>query len=153
MDKSLYEKFMREAIDEMVKGIRKGQAPFGCVIVKNGKMVARAHNTVRSSSDSTAHAEVDALRKAEKKLGIDLKGCVLFSSCEPCPMCFSASHWAKVDEVVYAATIEDAKSLGFSELMLHDCEFSRRGSRIKIVPNFLREEAVNAMKTWKGKPY
>ncbi|MFA5076872.1 MAG: nucleoside deaminase [Candidatus Micrarchaeia archaeon] len=153
MRKSDYTKFMREAIKECLLGVKEGQSPFGCVIVKDGKIVARAHNIVLLSSDPTAHAEVNALRKAGKKLGISLKGCVLFSSCEPCPMCFSASHWAKVDEVVYGATIEDAKNLGFSELMLHDREFRRRGSRVKLIPNFLRAEAVNAMKTWKGKPY
>lgn len=148
-----YGKFMREAIRESLRSIKAGQSPFGAVVVKDGKIIARAHNSVRFSSDPTAHAEVNALRKAAKKLGIDLKGCILFSSCEPCPMCFASAHWADIDEIVYGASIEDAKALGFRELGIKDTEFSTRGSRIRVVPGFLRKEAIEAMKKWAGKPY
>lgn len=153
MDLKRYEKFMREAIKQSLKSIKAGQSPFGAVVVKDGKIVARAHNSVRASSDPTAHAEVNALRKAAKKLGIDLKGCILFSSCEPCPMCFASAHWADIDEIVYGASIEDAKALGFRELGIKDTEFCARGSPIRIVQGFLREEAIEAMKKWAGKPY
>lgn len=154
MDLGRYEKFMREAIKQSLKSIKAGQSPFGAVVVKGGKLVARAHNTVRSSSDPTAHAEVNALRKAARKLGgISLKGCTLFSSCEPCPMCFASAHWADIDEIVYGASIADAKALGFRELSINGAEFSTRGSKIRLVPGLLREEALEAMRKWKGEPY
>ncbi|MBU0586371.1 nucleoside deaminase [Candidatus Micrarchaeota archaeon] len=154
MKQSDYEKFMGKAIEACEKSIERGQTPFGCVIVKGGKIIARAHNTVVYYNDPTAHAEVNAIRLAGKKLkSVHLKDCILFSSCEPCPMCFSAAHWANVKEVVYAATIEDAESLGFRELRIHNKDFSKKGSKIKLVPEILRKEAIKVMKKWKGKPY
>jgi guanine deaminase len=154
MEKSDYAKFMRMSIQESLQSVKDGQSPFGCVIVKGGKIIARGHNVVRSSTDPTAHAEVYVIRLAAKKLKtIDLKGCTLFASCEPCPMCFAASHWANISEIVYGATIKDALSHGFRELTIEHVEFSVSGSSIKVVPEFMREEAAEAMKRWKGKPY
>ncbi|MEM4366882.1 MAG: nucleoside deaminase [Candidatus Anstonellales archaeon] len=148
-----YEKFMRMAIEESIISVKEGQTPFGAVIVKDGKIIAKAHNSVYKTSDPTAHAEMNAIRIASSKAGINLKGAILFSSCEPCPMCFSASHWAKISEIVYGATIDDARKLGFREISIYNKDFLSKGSSIKIIPGLLRKEAVKAMKKWKGRPY
>jgi len=101
--------FMRAAIAKARDGIRAGQTPFGAAVVHGGRVLVAAHNTVWRDTDPTAHAEVGALRQAARLLRrIDLAGCDLFTTCEPCPMCLVATHWAKVDRVVFGATIEDA---------------------------------------------
>ena len=90
--------------------------PFGAVIVKDGKVVAEASNTVTVDNDPTAHAEVNAIRKACAALGtFDLSGCELYTSCEPCPMCLAACYWAHIDRVYYAADREDAAAAGFDD--------------------------------------
>ena len=100
------EDFMRLAIEKTREGIAAGQSPFGSAIVKNGEVVAVTHNTVWKTTDPTAHAEVNCIRRAAASLGtIELAGCTLYSTCEPCPMCLAASHWAKIDRVVFGATI------------------------------------------------
>src|SRR5437763_16263183 len=101
--------WMWRAIERAREGIAKGQSPFGAAVVSGGKVVAAAHNTVWLDTDPTAHAEVNAIRQAAAALGtIKLAGCVMFTTCEPCPMCLAAVHWAKFDRVVYGATIADA---------------------------------------------
>src|SRR4051794_29768559 len=108
------EKFMQVAIAKTKAGIAAGQSPFGSIIVRDGRIVAEAHNTVWRDTDPTAHAEVNAIRLASKALGtIDFTGCTLYTTCEPCPMCLTASHWARISRVVYGATIEDAEKAGF----------------------------------------
>src|SRR6059058_3557562 len=94
------------AITACRMGIAAGQSPFGAVVVKGDRAITAAHNTVWRDGDPTAHAEVNAIRAATRLLGtIDLSGCTLYSTCEPCPMCLAASHWAKFDRVVYGAAI------------------------------------------------
>ena len=94
-------KFMRLAIAKAREGIKKGQAPFGACIVKNGKVIACSHNIVWESLDITAHAEINAIRTTCKKLkSVDLSGCTIYSTCEPCPMCFSACHWGRISRIV-----------------------------------------------------
>src|SRR4051812_13423533 len=111
------EEFLRRAIEVCRQGIAAGQSPFGAVIVREGRVVVAAHNTVWRDLDPTAHAEVNALRAAAAALqSIELAGCTLYSTCEPCPMCLAASHWAKVDRVVFGAAIADATAAGFGEL-------------------------------------
>jgi guanine deaminase len=111
------EQFMRAAIEKAREGIAAGQSPFGSVIVRDGKIIAATHNTVWRDGDPTAHAEVNNIRAAARALStIDLSGCVLYATCEPCPMCLSAIHWAKISRVVYGASIADAAAAGFSEL-------------------------------------
>src|SRR6478735_8631279 len=113
------EDYMRVAIRKAQDGIAIGQSPFGSVIVQNDQVVAATHNTVWRDTDPTAHAEVNCLRAAARSLAtIDLRGCTLYSTCEPCPMCLSAIHWAKVDRVVFGATIADAAGAGFAELFV-----------------------------------
>ncbi len=113
---------MRAAIEEAVYGVEKGEGgPFGAVIVKDGKILARAHNQVLLTHDPTAHAEVQAIRKASSLLGrFDLSDCVLYASCEPCPMCLGAIHWAKLRKVVYGATSYDAAEAGFDDSYVYD---------------------------------
>src|SRR5438105_5081837 len=109
--------FLRLAIKKTRDGIQAGQSPFGSLIVKDGKVVACTHNTVWATTDPTAHAEVNCIRAAAKALNsIDFKGSTLYSTTEPCPMCLAAIHWAKIDRVVFGATIADAASAGFAEL-------------------------------------
>lgn len=136
------EKFMQLAIAKAREGMRKGQTPFGAVIVKDGEVISQVHNVVWQTTDITAHAEVHAIREACRKLGsIDLSGCVIYSTCEPCPMCFSAIHWAKIDRIVFGARIEDAESAGFNELHISNEEMkSRGGSAVEIQADFMREE-------------
>lgn len=144
------EQFMRMAIDKTREGLRNGQMPFGAVIVKAGEVIACEHNVVWLTTDITAHAEVTAIRKACGVLNtIDLTGCVIYSTTEPCPMCFSACHWAKIARIVYGAAIDDARAAGFSELPISNLEMKRQGgSRIEIVPHFLREEAVELFRMY-----
>ena len=109
--------FMLLAVREAFKGMRANQGgPFVAVVVKGNKVVARAHNTVLKTNDPTAHAEINAIRKATKKLKrFDLSDCVLYTSCEPCPMCFGAIAWSKIKVVYYGCTRKDADAIGFSD--------------------------------------
>lgn len=144
------EKFMRLAINKAKQGIKQGQTPFGACISKDGEVISCVHNIVWESLDITAHAEISAIREACKKLNtVDLSGCVIYSTCEPCPMCFSACHWARISKIVYGAQIEDAKKLGFSELSISNKEMKQSGnSRMEIVGDILREENLELFKLW-----
>ncbi len=150
MNKIIDEKFMRFAIDKAREGIRNGQTPFGACIVKDGKIISCVHNLVWKSMDITAHAEIHAIRDACKKLNtIDLSGCVIYSTCEPCPMCFSACHWAKISKIVYGTKIEDAKNFGFSELTISNKKMKQSGnSSIEVIGDFLLEENLKLFKLW-----
>ena len=142
---------MRLAIETTREGIAAGQSPFGAVIVKDGRVVAATHNTVWRDTDPTAHAEVNCLRRAAAALAtIDLTGCTLYSTCEPCPMCLAATHWAKVDRVVYGATIADAAAAGFSELDVPAQALAEMGrSPLKVEGGLLREECAALFDEWK----
>jgi tRNA(Arg) A34 adenosine deaminase TadA len=144
------EQFMRMAIEKCKAGLAKAQMPFGAVIVKAGNVIACEHNVVWATTDITAHAEVTALRAACHLLNtIDLSGCTIYSTTEPCPMCFSACHWAKLDRVVFGTEIKDARAAGFSELPISNLEMKRQGgSRIDIVPGLLREEAMELFRIY-----
>ncbi|HEY8668435.1 MAG TPA: nucleoside deaminase [Tepidisphaeraceae bacterium] len=146
--------WMKLAIAEAGKGISQGQTPFGAVIVRDGNLLAAAHNLVWQSVDITAHAEIVALRRACQTLAsIDLSGGVIYSTCEPCPMCFAACHWAKLARIVFGAAITDAAAAGFHELTIPNSEMkSRGGSPIEIVPGFLREECAQLFRTWSANP-
>ncbi|CAJ0583156.1 unnamed protein product, partial [Mesorhabditis spiculigera] len=114
--------FMEEALQEAINGMTSGQGgPFGAVIVKDGKIVARGHNRVLATNDPTAHAEVTAIRNACEILkSFDLSGYELYTSCYPCPMCMGAALWARVDAIYYGATAEQAAEIGFSDAEFHD---------------------------------
>lgn len=135
---------MRLAIEKAREGIGKGQSPFGACIARNGEVVTCAHNVVWLTNDITAHAEVHAIREACRKLdSIDLSGCVIYSTCEPCPMCFSACHWARIATIVYGARIADARASGFHELEVSNSRLKELGrSPVEIIGDFAREEAL-----------
>ena len=145
---------MRLAIEKAKAGVAAGQTPFGAVIVRGDEAVAVAHNVVLATTDITAHAEVTAVREACRALGtIDLGGCTIYSTCEPCPMCFSACHWANLDRIVYGASIADAAACGFRELSISNADMKRLGgSRIDIEPGRLRDEAVELFREWMRRP-
>jgi len=144
---------MRLAIDKARQGLEKGQTPFGACIVRDSEIIACEHNTVWQNTDITAHAEIVTIRAACAKLAtVDLGGCVIYSSCEPCPMCFSACHWAKLDTIIYGASIADARNAGFSELDISNQHMKEQGpSPIKIINAFLREEAIALFTLWSEK--
>ena len=120
----LHDIAMKKAVEESKNNLKnnyKKGGPFGAVIVKNGKIISSAHNTVIEKHDATAHAEVNAIRKACKKLKThDLSGCILYTSAEPCPMCLSAIIWANIKKVYYGNTKEDAAEIGFRDDYLYD---------------------------------
>lgn len=121
---NIEENVMNLAIEESKinrKNNYKNGGPFGAVIVKDGEIIASAHNTVFESVDATAHAEINAIRKASKILNTnDLSGCILYTSTEPCPMCLSAIIWANIKEIYYANTKKDADNIGFRDDMIYE---------------------------------
>lgn len=145
--------FMWEAIRLSQKNIRDGKGgPFACVIVKDGKIVARGTNLVTSTNDPTAHAEVVAIREACKTLGtFQLNGCEVYTTCEPCPMCLGAIYWARPDRIFFANSREDAAKIGFDDLFLYE-ELPRKISERKIpTQQLMREEALAAFREWEQK--
>jgi guanine deaminase len=143
--------FMSMAIEKARAGITVGQSPFGAIIVREGAVVAVTHNTVWQDLDPTAHAEVNCIRHAAKALqAIDLSGCEMYSTCEPCPMCLAAIHWAKIDRVVFGATITDAAEVGFCELHVDARVLAEMGrSSLKVESGLLREECAGLFATWR----
>ena len=147
-----HEEFMREAIGLSVKNIDENGGPFGAVIVKDGKIIAKGVNRVTSNNDPTAHAEVNAIREAAAKLGtFDLQGCEIYSSCEPCPMCLGAIYWAHLDKLYYANTKQDAKDIDFDDSFIYE-ELDLPIEKRKIPTiQILRGEALEAFKKWQNK--
>jgi len=148
------EHWMRLAIEKATEGVAVGQTPFGACVVRGGEAVTVAHNVVLRDTDITAHAEVTAIREACRALGtIDLGGCVIYSTCEPCPMCFSACHWANLDRIVYGASIADAARCGFRELSISNEQMKRLGrSGVGIKAGLLRDEALELFAEWMRQP-
>lgn len=120
-EKNSMNKWMKVAYDEAAKGMLNNEGgPFGAVIVKDGEIIASAHNQVLKTNDPTAHAEINAIRKASKKLNnFDLSDCILYTSCQPCPMCLGAIFWARIKTVYYGATKEDATKAGFDDELFY----------------------------------
>lgn len=145
------EQYMRMAIERTIEGIEAGQTPFGACIVRGGEVLACEHNRVWRDTDITAHAEITALRCACKEIsGIDLSGATIYSTTEPCPMCFSAIHWARVDRIVYGAEIADAVKAGFNELAVSNRELKQLGgSLVEVVSGCLRQECADLFRLWK----
>lgn len=144
--------FMREAIRLANESVQNGGGPFGAVIVKDGVIIAGSSNSVTLDNDPTAHAEVNAIRKACQKLGTyDLSGCVVYTSCEPCPMCLGAIYWAHLDGVYYGSTKKDAADIDFDDEFIYlelDKPLSKRS--MPFIP-MLRKEALSAFKNWTEK--
>ena len=143
-------KFMQLALDCCRSGIDHGQSPFGSAIVREGKLLSVSHNHVRLECDATAHAEVHAIRRAcGAARDIHLVGSTIYATTEPCPMCFTAIHWARIDRIVYGASIEDAARFGFNELPVSNENLKEIGKTdVKIVPHFMRDEAIALFEYW-----
>jgi tRNA(Arg) A34 adenosine deaminase TadA len=150
-DRDTDTEFLRRAVAVCEQGIAAGQSPFGAVVVRDDRVIASAHNTVWRDGDPTAHAEVNALRAAAASLKTpDLSGCTLYSTCEPCPMCLAASHWAKFGRVVFGASIADATAAGFSELPVPASTLAAMGrSPLRVEGGVLREECADLFRKWR----
>jgi len=143
-------KYMRLALNEARKNFKKMDGgPFGSCIVKGGRVLAISRNMVLKK-DATCHAEINAIRQASKKIkNFDLSGCSIYSSTEPCPMCFSAIHWARIDTLIYGTGIKDARRLGFNELAISVGKMKKIGRcAVKIHGGFLFDECKGLLKEW-----
>ncbi|MCK6695724.1 MAG: nucleoside deaminase [Thermoanaerobaculia bacterium] len=144
---------MREAIRLAREGIDQNKGgPFGAVVVKDGVIVGRGNNRVTSSNDPTAHAEVVAIREACRQLNTyQLTDCVIYTSCEPCPMCLGAIYWARPKAVYFACTKSDASAIGFDDSFIYrELDLDLHQRKIPMIP-FLREEALSVFKAWEMK--
>ena len=139
---------MRMAINEAKKGIKEGHGgPFGAVIVKDNKVVAKGHNLVLKTNDPTNHGEMMAIHKACKKLQTyDLSGCEIYTTGEPCPMCMAAILWANIDKVYYGCNILDTENIGFRDAKFY--EMQKPGEREKLVKEIDREECLKLYKEY-----
>ena len=144
--------FMKRAIELSIESVNRGGGPFGCVIVKDEKIVSEGSNKVTSSKDPTAHGEIVAIREACKKINnFSLSGFELYSSCEPCPMCLSAIYWARIDKVYFANTRQDAQKIDFDDSLIYS-EFQKNIDKRKIpMIQMLRNEALKAFELWDKK--
>lgn len=145
--------FLKRAIQLAEEGMDKGQGgPFGAVIVKNGEIIAEANNIVTANNDPTAHAEVVAIRKACEKLkDFQLKDCILYTSCEPCPMCLGAIYWARPEKVYYALTREDAAKIGFDDQFIYDEIALKMDDRKIPFENLMRDKGLPVFQKWEAK--
>ena len=144
--------FMRKAIELSVENVKNGGGPFGAVIVKGDEIVATGVNRVTAHNDPTAHAEVSAIREACRRLGtFDLSGCEIYTSCEPCPMCFGAIYWAHLEKIYYANDRKDAGKIGFDDDFIYEEIAVKPQYRKKPSEILLRNEAINAFRMWEKK--
>ena len=145
-------KFMLKAIELSIKSAETIGGPFGCVIVKDNKIISEGSNKVTSTNDPTAHGEIVAIRDACIKLNtFNLSGCELYSSCEPCPMCLSAIYWSHIEKIFYANSRNDAKNIDFDDSFIYS-EINKKIEDRKIkMTQMLRDEALKAFKIWDNK--
>ena len=145
-------KFMLKAIELSIKSAETIGGPFGCVIVKDNKIISEGSNKVTSTNDPTAHGEIVAIREACLKLNtFNLSGCELYSTCEPCPMCLSAIYWSHIDKIFYANTRDDAKNIDFDDSFIYS-EINKKIDDRKIqMIQMHRDEALKAFKIWDKK--
>lgn len=143
-------RLMEVAIDAAKRGILAGQTPFGCAIALQDRIIAACHNTVWLTVDITAHAEINALREACRRTDrVHLEGALVATTCEPCPMCMSGLHWARVDKVVYGATIGDAANAGFNELPIDAAKLVADGqSSVQLEGGMLAETCRQLFDDW-----
>jgi guanine deaminase len=142
--------FMRLAIRLATENVQSGRGgPFGAVVVRNGEVVATGVNTVTAENDPTAHAEVNAIREACRALGtFQLPGCVLYTSCEPCPMCLGAVYWVRLDSVVFGNTCHDAAKIGFDDHFIYE-ELSVPAHQRKLpMTRLLPDQAIESFRAW-----
>ena len=142
---------MREAIRLARLGVSRGDGgPFGAVVVQDGQIVGRGGNRVVADLDPTAHAEVNAIRDAARRLGhFHLTGCAIYTTCEPCPMCLSAAYWARVERIYFAADAADAAAAGFADLVIRD-ELGQAWDHGRLIAGqLLREAALGVFDEWR----
>jgi tRNA(Arg) A34 adenosine deaminase TadA len=141
---------LRRAIALATENVRSGAGgPFGAVIVRDGRVVGEGANTVTTTLDPTAHAEVNAIRAAARTLGtFTLTGCELYTSCEPCPMCYSAAHWARIEAIYYGASAADAARAGFDDLFLYEELRKDKAERKLRTTQLLGSEAWASFAAW-----
>lgn len=145
--------FMKRAIELAALGIKSNAGgPFGAVVAKNGKIIGEGYNSVTSSNDPTAHAEVIAIRQACRNLAsFQLEGCSIYTSCEPCPMCLGAIYWARPQKIFYACTREDAAKIGFDDQFIYD-ELEKNADKRKIaLIELMRDDAIPVFEAWEKK--
>lgn len=144
--------FMQMAIDLSVENVANGGGPFGAVIVRDGMVIAKGVNRVTANNDPTAHAEVSAIREACRKLQtFQLKDCVCYTSCEPCPMCLSALYWAGVKEIYYGNTKVDADKIGFGDDFIYKELEKPYSERLIPLHPLMRAESLRAFRAWEEK--
>ena len=144
--------FMREAIRLADESVKNGGGPFGAVIVKDGEIVAGSANSVTRDNDPTAHAEVNTIRQACRKLGtFDLSGCVIYTSCEPCPMCLGAIYWARISHIYYGNTRKDACDINFADDFIYEELERKLEDRTVPIEPLLSDEALSSFRLWAEK--
>ena len=144
-------RFMYRAIELSIESVKSGGGPFGSVIIKNNEIISEGMNRVTKNNDPTAHGEIVAIRNACKNLNdFSLKGCELYTSCEPCPMCLSAIYWSRIDKIYYANTRDDAKKIDFDDSLIYS-ELTKKIKERKIpTTQLMRDEALQGFKLWKN---
>lgn len=146
------EQFMQEAIDRSINSVKSGGGPFGAVIVKDGKIISCESNSVTLTNDPTAHAEVNAIRKACSELNtFSLEGCELYTSCEPCPMCLSAAYWAGIKRIYFGNSRTDAKEINFDDSFIYDEIPLAPDARAIPAVQIMRDRAIEAFQLWDTK--
>ena len=144
---------MARAIELAKKGVEANAGgPFGCVVAKNGEIVAEGNNRVTSTNDPTAHAEIIAIREACKALNaFQLDGCTIYTSCEPCPMCLGAIYWARPEKVFFACTRDDAANIGFEDDFIYKELEKSNEDREMVLLSLMRDEALEVFQNWATK--
>jgi len=144
---------MEVAIVEAKKGVAAGHGgPFGAVIVRNNEIIACDHNRVVESNDPTNHAEINVIREASQKLGrFDLSDCEIYSTCEPCPMCIAAVHWAKMKKLYFGCTRNDAAEIDFDDQFIYDVIKGMNTNKQVIIEQIDRENCLVPFSLWRGK--
>ena len=144
---------MQRAIELSIKNLESGGGPFGAVVVKDNHIIGEGTNQVTSTNDPSAHAEVVAIREACRQLKcFQLKGCEIYTSCEPCPMCMALVYWAHLDKVYYANTAADAAKIGFDDARIYQELKLPHAERSLPLIQMMRNEALVAFNAWQQKP-
>ena len=154
MSDEIHREFLRHAVRLSAERMREGAGgPFGAIVVKNGKVIAEGWNQVTSANDPTAHAEVSAIRRACETLkDFSLKGCTIYTSCEPCPMCLSAIYWARLDRMYFANSRQDAAAIGFDDDLIYGEVSKPIADRVIPTVQLSLPEAQAVFAEWREKP-
>lgn len=150
---NIHEHFMDVAISNAIKGMKNNEGgPFGCVIVKDGEIIGKGNNKVTSTNDPTAHAEILAIRDACENLNsFQLDGCIIYTSCEPCPMCLGAIYWARPDKVYFGSNKKDAAKIDFDDDFIYKelpLPYNKRSIPFEQIN---KEKAVKVFELWSEK--